>query len=591
MNHDLDELYSRATVRFAEPRPLIVITGNHAEPGCTLGAGYYESVLRAGGLPLVIPPTDDLTDIDELLTRADGILLSGGADLNPLWLGEEPAARLGAINPVRDAFELLLVRRAADRQIPLFGICRGLQILVAALGGTLLQDQESALPGRCLLKHSQEAPRNERTHSVRTEEGSILRRLLGERAFVNSFHHQSVATPGARLRVTALAPDGIVEAVESSEHKSIVGVQWHPECLEGDDAHALFAHFVGEAQAYRRARNWHAAHLTLDSHCDTPMFFDRDIDFNRRDPQILVDSHKMTEGGLDASIMVAYLAQNGRGEEANRAAGEKADAILDRLFQMVETCPRAAMAFTPDDLRAHKRRGLLSVMPGIENAFAFGTDLSRIAHFRNRGVVYATLCHNGNNDICDSARPSREDLARHPAAQGAEHGGLSDFGRSAVREMNRVGMMVDLSHGAETSFYDALEVSALPIVCSHSSARALCDHPRNLTDDQLRALAAAGGVAQCTFYAGFLRTDAENATIDDAMRHLLHMIEVAGVDHVGIGTDFDGDGGVPGIADASELLRLTRRLQAEGFGDEEIAKLWGGNFLRVMTLVQAAAEK
>ena len=112
-------------------------------------------------------------------------------------------------------------------------------------------------------------------------------------------------------------------------------------------------------------------------------------------------------------------------------------------------------------------------------------------------------------------------------------------------------------------FYDALEVSQLPIVCSHSSARALCDHPRNLTDDQLRALAANGGVAQCTFYAGFLRTDDENATIDDALRHLLHMISVAGIDHVGIGTDFDGDGGVPGLANASELIQLTRRLQAE----------------------------
>jgi glutamine amidotransferase, class II/dipeptidase len=248
------------------------------------------------------------------------------------------------------------------------------------------------------------------------------------------------------------------------------------------------------------------------------------------------------------------------------------------------------MAYSPADLAANKQAGLRSVMPGIENAFAFGTDLANVAHFRRRGVVYATLCHNGNNDICDSARPNKADLAQHPDRGGAEHGGLSEFGRSVVREMNRVGMMVDLSHGAETSFYDALEVSALPIVCSHSSARALCNHPRNLTDDQLRALAAAGGVAQCTFYAGFLRTDDANATVDDALRHLLHMISVAGIDHVGIGTDFDGDGGVPGLANASELIQLTRRLQAEGFTDEDLAKIWGGNFLRVMTRVQAAAQ-
>lgn len=590
MNYNLDELYTQATRRLTDRRPLIVITGNFGEPGCTLGTGYYESVIRAGGLPLIVPPSTDLSGIDELLQRADGLLLSGGADLNPLWMDQEPLSELGGINPVRDAFELLLARRAYDWQIPVLGICRGMQVLTVALGGTVHQDQQAAHPERKLIKHSQQAPRSERSHSIATVDDSLLHRLLGDRVLVNSFHHQSVDATGPHLRVTAVAPDGIVEAVESTERKSILGVQWHPECLEGEDSRALFTHFVSEAHNYRRARRWHAAHLTLDSHCDTPMFFDQDIDFNRRDPKILVDIHKMTEGGLDASIMVAYLAQNGRGAAANAAATAKANEILDRLEDMVAGCPQARMAYSPADLAANKQAGLRSVMPGIENAFAFGTDLANVSHFRRRGVVYATLCHNGNNDICDSARPNKADLAQHPDRGGAEHGGLSEFGRSVVREMNRVGMMVDLSHGAETSFYDALEVSALPIVCSHSSARALCNHPRNLTDDQLRALAAAGGVAQCTFYAGFLRTDDANATVDDALRHLLHMISVAGIDHVGIGTDFDGDGGVPGLANASELIQLTRRLQAEGFTDEDLAKIWGGNFLRVMTRVQAAAQ-
>ena len=487
-------------------------------------------------------------------------------------MNEEPVAALGTVNPVRDAFELLLARRAYDWQIPLLGICRGMQVLTVAFGGRLFQDQQSALPDRTLIKHSQQAPRSERSHSITTEPDSLLRRLLGERLFVNSFHHQSIADPGSRLRITATAPDGIVEAVESSERKSIIGVQWHPECLDGDDTRALFTHFVNEAQNYRRARRWHAAHLTLDSHCDTPMFFDQDINFNRRDPKILVDSHKMVEGGLDASIMVAYLAQNGRGDAANLEATRKANTILDRLYNMVEACPQARMAFSPADLLANKQAGLRSVMPGIENAFAFGTDLpmwhisaaavSSTPHFATTATTtFATL----------RAR-TRTIWRAMPSRKGGEHGGLSEFGRSVVREMNRVGMMVDLSHGAETSFYDALEVSQLPIVCSHSSARALCDHPRNLTDDQLRALAANGGVAQCTFYAGFLRTDDQNATIDDALRHLLHMIAVAGIDHVGIGTDFDGDGGVPGLANASELIQLTRRLQAEGFTDEDLAK-------------------
>ena len=154
-----------------------------------------------------------------------------------------------------------------------------------------------------------------------------------------------------------------------------------------------------------------------------------------------------------------------------------------------------------------------------------------------------------------------------------------------IREMNRVGMMVDLSHAAESSFYDALEISSTPIVCSHSSARALCDHPRNLTDDQMRRLAQAGGVAQVTFYNGFLKKEGQ-ASIIDAVNHLNHMVKVMGVEHVGIGTDFDGDGGVPGLASASELINFTRQLLRNRYSDSDIEKIWGGNFLRVMRQVQ-----
>ena len=153
--------------------------------------------------------------------------------------------------------------------------------------------------------------------------------------------------------------------------------------------------------------------------------------------------------------------------------------------------------------------------------------------------------------------------------------------------MNRLGIMVDLSHASEKSFYDALEISQQPIVCSHSSCRALCDHPRNLTDQQMRALAAKGGVMQVTLYHGFLRTDGE-ATIEDAMVHLDHAIEVMGIDHVGLGTDFDGDGGILGLANSAELLHFTRCLIERGYSTEDIQKIWGGNFLRVMEQVQSA---
>lgn len=561
-------------------RPLIGITGNFGERGSELAEGYYASVEAAGGVPLVIPPGLSPEALCSLLDRIDGVLLSGGADVNPLFVGEEPIPQLGGINPRRDAMELLLVRLAYDRQIPLFGICRGIQVLAMALGGSVHQDLGACLPEAKLLKHSQNLERGVASHKVEAEEGSLMHRLLGKEIFVNSFHHQAVNEPGPRLQVTARSVDGVVEAVESTEKKSIYGVQWHPECFlpAGNECMMpLFRHFVGEAASFRAAREAHRAILTLDSHCDTPMFFDRDIRFGCRDEQILMDLHKMTEGHLDAAIMVAYLPQKGCSEQELATANAEANRLLTEIEKMVAACPAAAIARTPADLYRLKQAGKKAVMMGVENGYAFTNRLDTIAEFRRRGVVYTTLCHNGDNQLCDAASKSQ-----------GTHGGLSPLGRQAIEEMNRVGMMIDLSHAGEATFYQALELSSQPVVCSHSSARALCDHPRNLTDDQLRALAARGGVAQVTLYNGFLRTDGV-ATIDDAVRHLLHMVEVAGIDHVGIGTDFDGDGGVPGCASAAELLNFTRALMAEGFDMESLRKVWGGNFLRVMQQVQDAA--
>jgi microsomal dipeptidase-like Zn-dependent dipeptidase len=276
--------------------------------------------------------------------------------------------------------------------------------------------------------------------------------------------------------------------------------------------------------------------------------------------------------------MVAYLKQEERTPEALLAANRRAHAILDEIEQRVGSLKDyMELANTPADLYRLKAAGKKAVMRGVENGYAIGLDLTQVEAFRRRGVVYMTLCHNGNNDICGSARGNEEQL------------GVSEFGAQVIGEMNRVGMMVDLSHAGERSFYDALEISSTPIVCSHSSSRALCDHPRNLTDDQMRALARRGGVAQVTLYSGFLRREGE-ASILDAMAHLRHMVEVMGVDHVGIGTDFDGDGGIVGCANASELIQLTRHMLRMQFTEEDIRLLWGGNFLRVMEEVQQAAR-
>ena len=570
----LDNIYSRFPE--AEYQPVIGITGNFGDETCKLGQGYYQSVVAAGGVPMIIPPVEDVNTLVNTLDHIDALILSGGADINPLFGGDEPSPRLGGINRQRDLPELMITRLAYNRQIPILAICRGIQTLAVALGGKVAQD----ISIQATIKHSQEADRAEQTHSIKIAEDSILRRLYGEeKIYVNSFHHQAVKETGDKFRVVAKSPDGIIEAMESSEYKSIIGVQWHPECL--DEGKPLFRWLVEEAKAFRKANELHDRVLTLDTHCDTPMFFPQGIHFDHRDSKILVDLHKMNEGRQDATIMVAYLPQPKIGETFSSLVDfdvqgplEYADLIFDKIEEITEANRKyISIARTPGDLYEDKRNGRKSIMLGIENGIALNGQLQNLQHFAQRGVVYITLCHNGDNEICDSAKGCNT------------HGGVSRFGEQVIREMNRLGIMVDMSHAAEKSFYDALEISSMPIVCSHSSSRALCDHPRNLTDDQMRALAAKGGVAQTTLYPGFLKKDGE-ATIIDGIEHLEHAIKIMGIDNVGLGTDFDGDGGVKGLADSSELINFTRQLLARRYSERDIQKIWGGNFLRVMGQVQ-----
>ena len=581
---DINEAYTdiNSTYPNTSPRPIVGITGNLDAETCKLAVAYYKSVELAGGVPVIIPPTRSRHTMLNTLGRIDALVLSGGADINPLYMGEEPEQGLHGINPERDAFELLLARLAFDRQIPILGICRGIQTLALALGGEMHQDIYSLPDGKKLLKHSQDAPRNTLTHSVEILPDTLLAGICGAgKIMVNSFHHQAVSRAGKHMKVSAYAADGVIEAVESSEFKPVLGVQWHPECLTEDGnapARKLFEWIVDEGEIYRKARKFHASHLTLDTHCDTPMFFPQGIDIRRRDPKILVDLHKMDEGGLDASIMAAYIPQGPRDDASLAAATRMADGIFSKIDEMVGGAQGVELARTPGDLMRLKNEGKHAIMKAIENGYALAKDINNVERYAREGVVYITLCHNGDNDICDSAAKSCN-----------EHGGVSEYGEKVIREMNRCGIMVDLSHGGEKSFYDAMEISSLPIVCSHASARALCDHPRNLTDDQLRALRKTGGVAQVTFYEGFLRRDGK-ATVLDAMAHLEHIIEIAGIEHAGIGSDFDGDGGVPGIASASEMINITKRLLRKRYSEKDIALIWGGNFLRVMQQVQDAAK-
>lgn len=619
-NYDLDAHLAELYDHYPEgtSRPVIGIVTNFADQDVTIREVFHKQVIDAGGTPLLIPPTTDTQVIVNILNRIDGLLLTGGADVNPLWEGEEPIRNMGSINNKRDLFELLTTRLAYNRQIPIFAVCRGLQVLAIALGGKVQQHiydpyiveetEEKKLtrmksvttlrPAK--LKHDQSASFNEPTHSIKIAPDSVLYSIYKqEKIFVNSFHHQAVSMPGKRFKVTAYAPDGVIECMESAEFKPIMGVQWHPEWLE-EDGQKLFKWFVNEADSFRTAKQLHTRILTLDTHCDTPMFFPQGVDFAKRDPRILYDLHKMTEGHQDAVTMAAYLPQPRIGETFsskidveglkrfnpeltdvlnNLTPTSYADLIFNKIEKIVKDNNRyLSIARTLSDLYEDKRKGRKSIMFAIENGLALEGDLANVKYFAQRGVTYITLCHNGDNDICDSARGSNL------------HGGVSKFGAAVIREMNRNGIMVDLSHGAEKSFYDALEISSQPIVCSHSNSKALCNVPRNLTDDQLRALAKKGGVAHITLYHGFLRKEG-TASVLDAIAHLEHAISIMGIDYVGIGTDFDGDGTVCGMADASEMINFTRHLLARKYSERDIEKIWGGNWLRVMAQVQAAKQK
>ena len=560
----------------AKRQPIIGLTANYEGIDATLRDRYYRQVVKAGGVPVIVPPLADKNVLVNTLEHLDALILTGGGDHNPLWYGEEPSPKLHNINRERDLAELMITRLAYNRQIPMLGICRGIQTLAIALGGKVYQDIKQN------VKHSQDADRSEPTHSVLITKGSTLYNIYGsEKIQVNSFHHQAVSEPGRRLRTIAKSADDIIEAVESSEYKPILGVQWHPEWLE-EEGEKIFGWLVEQATHFVEAKSLHRRILTLDTHCDTPMFFPQGIHFDHRDPRILVDLHKMTDGRQDAVTMVAYLPQPKMGESFSSKVAfdvdgpmQYADLIFDKIEDIVShNSTYLSIARTPADLYSDKRNGRKSIMLGIENGLALNGDVANVKHFAQRGIVYITLCHNGDNDVCDSARGCNT------------HNGVSPFGEKVIQEMNRLGIMVDLSHGGEKSFYDALEISSMPIVCSHSNCKALCDVPRNLTDDQLRALAAKGGVAHTTLYHGFLRKEGE-ADIMDAIAHLEHAIHVMGIDHVGLGTDFDGDGGIRGLADSSELINFTLQLLRRKYSERDIAKIWGGNWLRVMAQVQS----
>ena len=557
--------------------PRIGISANRKDGLSCIAETYVQSVLAAGGAPVLIPVITDLAALTAIVSNLDGLLMSGGGDINPLYLLEEPIPQLQDVDTYRDEFDLILLRLAINRQLPIMGICRGHQLINVAFGGSIYQDIHSQSDHK-LLKHSQSLAREFASHTVSLDESeSKLGKILKEDPIlVNSFHHQAIKEVAPEFIATATAPDGINEAIEHPE-KTIFSVQWHPEAMapNGDEQMLkLFRYHVDTARTFARAKEIHNRNVIIDSHTDTPMIFPGEFNIGMKEGG-KVNLPFMEEGLIDATFMVAYIPQGPRDDISSQKATDLAiNRLLEIRRQHMLNRTRMCIAHSPQEVHVLKAAGKKSILLGVENGYAIGKDIANVARFKELGVAYITLCHNGDNDLCDSARGN------------GEWNGLSPFGKEVIHEMNRLGIMVDVSHAAESTFYDALETSRYPIIASHSSARALCDHPRNLTDDQLKALAERQGVVQLCLYKGFINKDSEKASLSDAIRHINHIVNLIGINHVGIGSDFDGDGELIGCRATNELINITVRLLEEGYTENEIAKIWGGNLLRVMNKVQ-----
>ena len=322
----------------------------------------------------------------------------------------------------------------------------------------------------------------------------------------------------------------------------------------------------------------HRAILTLDSHIDIPWPHSPDP-FGPT--QRHVDLPKMRAGGLDAGCFAAFVPQTARTAAFCDEAWARATAMLETIRAMGATRLgiTARVCTTAAEIEQAHADGALAIIPAVENGHAMGEDLSRLARLRELGVVYVTVSHNGHNLLADSANP-RRDLGDAETL----HGGLSPLGREAVTEMNRLGILVDVSHLSRQSMLQALQLSTRPVVATHSCATALCDHPRNLDDMQLDALRDTEGLVQITAMPPFLRAKGRSDTtgVGDFCNHVDYVVRRIGLAHCGISSDFDGGGAITGWADASESPNITAELVRRGYGHAEIAALWGGNFLRVM---------
>jgi membrane dipeptidase len=370
-----------------------------------------------------------------------------------------------------------------------------------------------------------------------------------------------------------------------------------------------------------RARKLHFSSIVVDTHDDTTQrFLDGKFDLGPRDASGSIDIPRMKEGGLSAIFFSIWMPSKVTGPEAVKRALVQIDAVRE---QVRKHSGDLVLATTAEEVHAAHKQGKIAALMGIEGGHMIASDLGVLRSYTALGVRYLTLTHSGNDEWADSSTDT-------PA-----HNGLTDFGKDVVREMNRLGVIVDISHVSDKTFYDALEVSKAPLFASHSSCRAICNAPRNMTDQMIKALAAKGGVIQINYHVGFLSQEFRNATtpelakqIDEEAKkrcgdnegcqliesdkvtrafvaqgqlprvdwtkiieHIDHAIKIAGADHVGLGSDFDGANMPFGMEDASKLPQITEALLRKGYSEGDIKKILGENTLRVMTEVERVSRE
>lgn len=393
---------------------------------------------------------------------------------------------------------------------------------------------------------------------------------------------------------------------------------------------ALSFIFITLCACIQQAPDAHKIHqqaITVDTHVDTPMRFLRDtFDIGKKHsaPSSRVDLPRMQQGDLDAIFFAIFTGQRERTEENNVLAYQMAHQMIDSTEKAVKSYPELVeLAQSAEDAIRLEQEGKRAIFLGMENGFPLNTNISRVEEFYNRGVRYITLCHTQNNDVCDSSTD----------ANGPEHNGLSSFGNKVVKEMNRLGMLIDVSHISDKAFYDVIAQSRVPVIASHSSVRSVCNHPRNMDDQMIKTLAANGGVIQICILGAYIQpedttslnylkkeelrlkynnwnysSDEERKqawtewrainenyppvlpAISDAVDHIDYVVKLVGIDYVGIGSDFDGGGGLSDCTDISDFPKITAELVKRGYTESDIAKIWGGNFLRVFKQVEEAAE-